>query len=83
MRYALALVCLLISGIAHADTAEDFKACLVGYSAIALDNGSKTASDAMNQASLHCPLPADPNDEIDVDAIADHALALVERMAAE
>jgi hypothetical protein len=30
-----------------------------------------------------CPLPADPNDEIDVDAIGTTIALMVERMAAE
>jgi hypothetical protein len=83
MRYAFAVICLLTAGTANASPAEDFKACLIGYSVMALDGGAKNAADAQSQATNHCPLPDDPNDEIDVDAIADHVHELVERMAAE
>lgn len=77
---------LLVENIAegmtpHAEPAEDFKACLIGYSVMALDDGVKNASEAQQQASAHCLLPDDPNDEIDVDAIGDHVHELVEKIA--
>lgn len=81
MRYALAF--LLFTGAAHASAAEDFKACLIGYSVMALDAGAVSADAAQADAAARCPLPDDPNDEIDVDAISADVHVMVERMAAE
>lgn len=80
MRYALAACFLLLTGLAHADPADDFAACLVGYGVMAIENGAD-ADAAMRAAADQCPLPDDPKDEIDVDAIAAHANELVSTVA--
>jgi hypothetical protein len=82
MRHALAVIFLLFAGTAHADSAEDFIACVTGRAAVALIHDN-SKDDALEIGYDMCPLPADPNDEIDVDAIGTTIALMVERMAAE
>jgi hypothetical protein len=71
----LLLAVILFSTAAVADEAEDFAACLIGYSILAIDAGEKDPLAAQVAASDHCPLPE--SDEIDVDAIGAHVNEIV------
>ena len=75
MEGALDYVNLLVENIAegmtaHPEPTQDFKACLIGYSVMALDDGVKDAGEAQRQATSHCPVPDKTDEEIDIDAIA-------------
>lgn len=90
MRTIVLAAALLLTSQAWADTGEDYAACLIGYSVVALEKqgAHKDALAAFAVARSRCPEPdgLDPDDEsregtfYTVENIAE---GMVERMAAE
>lgn len=79
------LAALLLSTPAIPGEAENFAACLIGHSVLALETqgNPKDPIAAQEAASTQCPLPDDPKDEIDIDAIGDHVNEVVTAIAGE
>lgn len=82
MKTALLAAALMFPSLAWADPAEDYVACLIGRSAIALDRqeGSKDPSKAQEVAYGQCPEPEDFGDS-EPDGIEDFVNMAVENMA--
>ena len=83
MKAALLAIALLAAAPASADAVDDYVACLVGNSAVALlTNRAKDASLAQEFAYGICKEPADFGDA-EPDGVSDAVNLMVERMAAE
>lgn len=82
MKTALLAVALMFASPAVADPADDYVACLIGRSAIALDQqeGAKDATKAQEVAYGQCPEPTDFGDA-EPDGISDFVNMAVENMA--
>jgi hypothetical protein len=82
MKHAL-IVALLFATPALASPEDDFIACLVGRSAVALQaqTGPKDSEAAQTVAYEHCPQPAAFAADTEVDGIEDFVNMMVEQMA--
>jgi hypothetical protein len=89
MKTILVAAALLIAAPLFASPSDDYVACLIGQSAVALlkQNPPMTDAEAAQEVAYgFCPEPAsvgaDPNGEA-VEGIGDYVNLMVERMAAE
>ncbi len=83
MKHALIAAMVMLSGQALASPYDDYVACLVGKSAVALHSqATKDASTAQEAAYAACPEPADADDQ-EMEGLLDYVNLMVERMATE
>lgn len=83
MKSALVAALLMLPTPVFASADDDYVACLVGRSAVALlNNQAKDAEAAQHIAYESCQQPELP-DDIDLDGLEDMVNLMVERMAAE
>lgn len=81
----LLIAALLLSTPALASPEDDYIACLVGRSAVALSqqSGDKDADRAQEVAYGECAEPASFAPDTEIDGLQDYVALMVERMAAE
>jgi hypothetical protein len=82
---SLLIAALLLATPALASPEDDFIACLVGRSAVALSQqaGVKDAEKAQEVAYGQCEEPAEFAPDTEYDGLQDYVNLMVERMAAE
>lgn len=83
MKAAIATVFVMLAGHAAATPTDDFVACLIGQSAVALHAGASDAVSAQEAASERCDEPKEVADNPEADGLYDYVNLMVERMAAE
>lgn len=81
LKTALFAIALLASWPAQADAVDDYVACLIGRSAVALGQ-QKNAEQAQEIAYGLCKEPTDYGDA-EPDGVSDYVNLMVERMATE
>ncbi len=82
MKTALLAAVLVFASPAFADQADDYVACLIGRSAVALNQqqGTKDATAAQEVAYAQCPEPSDFGDA-EPDGVSDFVNMAVESIA--